>query len=618
MSPHSQSPPPSITVERTLTQSSTTSQLQPQDDAPETPLSPTATPPDPPFMVIWRWMRGPNPPKDVTFTPFFAKWQDLPLRLLYRGRLRRRKWQLALLLLFWFAWLTTFITVIHNSRFISKVNGQKPYFLSCSSVLWSKNNLCGIDGEYCRPFVNSTAPFRCPAGCLKTNVLNPRAVGEQIVAYQPLVIGGPSGNSSDGLLENAVYRSDSFICSAAIHSGLISNRYGGCGVFSLAGSQSYFPSSKRHGISSIMFDATFPSSFNFLSGVNTFRCHDLRWHLLAVSLLFTILSSLLITSIPVFFSSVFAGTFFHVALASDPPFSTNPYELVSISLSRFLPAAFCAFVIYKYAVTYTLSLSRDHTIEKTLLWLSGLWIGALNNITLDPIIPIYRLTGRDLRQQPHAITALVIVVLFLLVIVIFQAHFFRLTGRMPKYLLTYTGFGVGLSLLAAIPGSALRIHHYILALLLLPGTRLRNRMSLLYQGLLVGLFINGTARWGFAGIVETPESLRGRDGLYFSTIPRLAMPEIPPAGNNVTFFWEGMTTRGWEEGVSVVINDVERFRVSGVSGAATWNRTRTATGGWEKVYVRVGYWGTGAMGDYTAAGVVEEDGTWRAPGSGRT
>lgn len=482
----------------------------------------------------------------------------------------------------------------------------------------SKNNLCGINGEFCRPFVNSTAPFRCPAGCLSTSVLNPRAVGKQIVAYRPLVIGGPSGNSSDGLLEDAVYRSDSFICSAAIHSGLISNRYGGCGVFSLAGSQSYFPSSKRHGISSIMFDATFPSSFNFLSGVNTTHCHDLRWHLLSVSLLFTVLSFLLITSIPVFFSSVFAGTFFHVALASDPPFSTNPYELISLSLSRFLPAAFCAFVIYKYAVAYTLSLSRYHTVEKTLLWLSGLWIGALNNITLDPIIPIYRLTGRDLRQQPNAITALTIVVLLLLVIVLFQAHFFRLTGRMPKYLLTYAGFGVGLSLLAAIPGSALRIHHYILALLLLPGTRLRNRMSLLYQGLLVGLFINGTARWGFAGIVETPESLRGRDGLYFSTIPHLVTPEIPPAGNNVTFFWEDGKTRGWEEGVSVIINDVERFRVSGVSGAATWNRTRTATGGWEKVYVRVGYWGTGEMGDYTAAGVVEGDGTWRAPGRGRT
>jgi len=134
MSPHSQSPRPSITVERASTP--TASQIQPQDDAPEAPLSPTAAPRVPPYIVIWRWMQGPNPPKDVTFTPFFAKWQDLPLRLLYRGRLRRRKLQLALLLLFWFAWLTTFITVIHNSRFTSKVNGQNPYFISCSSVLW--------------------------------------------------------------------------------------------------------------------------------------------------------------------------------------------------------------------------------------------------------------------------------------------------------------------------------------------------------------------------------------------------------------------------------------------------------------------------------------------------
>lgn len=451
-------------------------------------------------------------------------------------------------------------------------------------------------------------------------MLNPRAVGDQVVAYRPLVIGGPVGNSSHGVLEDSIYRSDSFICSSAIHAGVISDRYGGCGIFSMAGSNSYFPSSRHNRIKSISFDATFPSSFNFLSGMNTAHCRDLRWHLLAVSIPFTVLASLFITPLLVFFASVFTGTFFHVALASDPPPSSSPYELVSISLSRFLPAAFCAYVVYKHAVTYTLALTPAHTVEKTILWVGGLWIGALNNISLEPLIPITRLTGRDLRQQPGAITALMVVLLLLLLVIIFQAHFFRLTGRMPKYLLIYGCFISSLGLFGAIPGSSLRIHHYILALLLMAGTRLRNRMSLLYQGLLVGLFINGVARWGFAGIVETPESLRGRDGLYFSPLPRLTSPEIPPAGNNVTFFWEEGEMRGWEEGASIVLNDVERFRVHGLRGAVTWNRTPSdrEEGGWEKLYIRVGYWGGNEFGDYTRAGVVEGDGTWREPEKGRT
>lgn len=132
------------------------------------------------------------------------------------------------------------------------------------------------------------------------------------------------------------------------------------------------------------------------------------------------------------------------------------------------------------------------------------------------------------------------------------------------------------------------------------------------SGLLLGLFINGTARWGFAGIVETPESLRG-DGLYYSTLPRLLAPEV--GAGNATFMWEAGATGGWEVGVSVLVDDVERFRVDGLVGEVVWNRTRRGEA-WEKVYVRVGWYGNGVNGDYTNAGVLREDGKWVGPHSG--
>lgn len=480
----------------------------------------------------------------------------------------------------------------------------------------SKNNGCGEDGSACQPFSNSSMSFRCPAQCASTQVLNPWTVGQQTVIYQPFVIGGPAGNATSPGVEHAVYRADSFICGSAIHAGLISNRYGGCGVFSMIGENHNFPSSTNNGISSIGFDAGFPSSFTFLPDIPTSHCSDLRWGLLAISVVFTTLLSLTTTSPLVLTASVFTGVFFHVAMGSDPPSSSNPYGLVSLALSRFLPASFVVFVLYTHILKHTLSLSPSAQIERTILWLGALWVGALTNITIEPHIPISRLTGRDLRQQPGAITALVVLIVVLTTMVAFQAHYFRLEGRLPGFLALYAGFGAALGLAAVIPGSSLRIHHYILALLLLPGTKLRTRVSLVCSGLLLGLFINGVARWGFAGIVETPGSLRG-DGLYYSSVPTLLVPEV--GAQNATFSWTAGQTGGWEAGVSVIVNDVERFRMDGLDGEVTWNRTKSWEGeGWEKVYVRVGWYGYGVTGDYTKAGVLEADGTWVEPMVGRS
>ncbi|ERF70440.1 hypothetical protein EPUS_04718 [Endocarpon pusillum Z07020] len=109
--------------------------------------------------------------------------------------------------------------------------------------------------------------------------------------------------------------------------------------------------------------------------------------------------------------------------------------------------------------------------------------------------------------------------------------------------------GIGILLLSAIPGLKLRIHHYILALLLLPGTSLQTRPSLLYQGLLVGLFINGIARWDFASILQTPAALL-EDGLVGSLLPEVVTPAI--VANNITFAWD--TIAEGFQGISVMFS----------------------------------------------------------------
>lgn len=487
----------------------------------------------------------------------------------------------------------------------------------------AKNNLCGLDGEGCLPFANSSFAFRCPSDCVVGGrVLNPRAVGDQVVAYRTFVVGG--GRAEDGGIYGT-YRADSFICPSAVHAGVFAARFGGCGVLVRTGEASGFPATRRHGIESIGFDATFPSSYTFASGVRSTACKDLRWHLFGVSVPFTTAISVVSPTPAIPFFATFVGVFFHVALASDPPYLSNPYALVSRALSRFLPAAFVAHFLWVYVLRR--SHKKTPPIERTVLYLAGLWVGALTNITFDKIIPISRLTARDLGQQPGAKAALAVIVTTLILIVAGQIYYLRLCGRLPKMVGLYATLGTSLGLLAAIPGTSLRIHHYILALLLLPGCSLPTRASILYQGLLVGLFINGVARWGFASVIETPESLVG-DGLYYSSIPTIGAPVV--TAQNITFTLPvppDKLTDGSAygvTGVSVLVNDVERYQwrlddagdVEGGRTAAEWTYRRRPD---ERSYVRMAWLtrGGGTM-DYTRAGVVERNDAWRAPPKGRS
>jgi LCCL domain-containing protein len=472
----------------------------------------------------------------------------------------------------------------------------------------SRHNGCGINGDSCRPFDNATFAFRCPASCIKAKILEPYAVGDEMINYRPLVIGGPMEDNADSYADS-IYRGDSFICATAIHSGYLSDEKGGCGVLRLVGERSSYPATSRHGIKSIGFNSYFPQSFGFVKDT-TATCEDLRWPLLAVSVTYSVLISLFTTSAAVFFWTIFSGLFIHVALVSDPPGFSNYHSLISTAVGRFLPAAFCMAIMYFAAIRFTLK-DLKAQVEKTVLWLGACWVGSLNNYTFDKI-PIQRLTPHDL-QQPGAITALMIIILTLLSIALSQAWFIRIEGLMPKYLAIYGIFCGTLILLAIIPVLSVRIHHYILALLLLPGTRLQMRPSLLYQGLLVGFFINGIARWGFDSLLQTEYELRG-DAPLGSDLPFILPPTIHPnlgtgLPSNITFDWNMSMNEYEYDGVSVLVNDVERFKGYRDQGVTTFTWRRTRVGSPE--YFRFGFLTGGNVGDYTRAGVWDVDLSWR-------
>lgn len=584
-----------------------------------------------------KWVKGPQPPRIYSIRPIFPDIQHVPLALLdrYAPKKAQRFW---LLIALYASWLFMFSVVLYKSSVTASIPGHgSPVNLRCTTRYWKEGNGCRLNGDLCRPFSNDTLAFRCPADCDRTLMLNPHAVGDQEVVYEPLVVGGPTDEQTgfEGVVKNnAIYRGDSFICASAIHAGFIPADQGGCGVVTLTGEQPSFAQSKHNGIKSTGFDSYFPQSFGFLTDSRE-ACKDLRWPLLAITVFHTALLSLFTTDPAVFFWSLFTALFFHTGLVSDPPGNKNYYGLISTAFGRFLPGAFCAWVTYRYTVRRSLT-NLTAQIEKTVLWLGPAWVGALNNYTFDKI-PIQRLTPHDLQAQPGAIPALITIVLTIFTIALGQAWAFRVEGRMPRYLLIYTILVASLLLMVAIPGENLRIHHYVLALLLLPGTAFQNRPSIIYQGLLTGLFINGIARWGFDSILQTPGELL-RDAQQGTLLP--AVTVLATGASNITFNLGSLPafdpkTEVRYDGVSVLVNDVERFRGYGDgqgywdeppdgSGNFSWTWMRHGSGrhGEEErgsplpEYFRFGYLAGSRRGDYSKAGVWEGDGGWREPEPG--
>jgi hypothetical protein len=283
------------------------------------------------------------------------------------------------------------------------------------------------------------------------------------------------------------------------------------------------------------------------------ECSDIRWSLFAFTVAVTTALSITVTSAPAFFSAIYFITFFQVAMASDPPTSSF-YELVSICLGRFIPGAFVGFVLYYFCVKYTLR-DLDAHLEKTILWLGGCWVGALNTDTFDHI-PISRLTPHDIQQQPGAATALSIIISSLIMITFVQAYCFRREGRFFPMLRLYGLFILGILVLVLVPHMKLRIHHDLLAILLIPGTAMQTRPSLLFQGILVGLYINGISRWGFGSILQTPASLL--DGAKLGTAPPVINPPRIEHQNRLAFSFPELSPH--VDGISVLVNDVLRFR----------------------------------------------------------
>ncbi|WFC96201.1 hypothetical protein MBRA1_002857 [Malassezia brasiliensis] len=525
------------------------------------------------------------------------------------------------------AWLFGFAVLVDRNWFHAEVETAhgwaSPQYVDCTSTYWLRNAACGLDGAKCAPFEAPAQPFRCPSGCASTTLLNPRTVGDAQYNYQPLVVGGGPHNATS----STPYRADSFICAAAQHAGVLGSG-GGCASLRLTGAYANFTASTAHGIQSFPFAGTFPSSF-VLERVNGRNCDDTRWKTYVLDAVFSAIAGLVVRPQPIVLLFILSIVgYWHVNLVSELRDFPPP---VGEAAGDFGPHLFVTYAAWRIAIRYVWPAFAHVPLEFGIGTLGLWWLGVLLDVVFADV-PLQRLEGHDIMQQPGALPSLIVIIIVVVCVAINQVRVIRAAGCLPKYLVLYIVAGVTIGLCAAVPGEGVRLHHYIIGIALLPACGFPTRISLLCCAFLFGMYTNGVARWGFDGLIQDESVIQG-DATGSSALPAFAAP--PTTGSVV--HWDSIpdALRATWDSFVLLVDDVVRYQGSGtqfdlhtlysqyntsgstdaplLGGSALAGALTNATH-----YLRLAYASAGSPGDFTMPALMWMNGTFIAPPAGRT
>lgn len=522
---------------------------------------------------------GPDEPSDnpPNFTsPLLIKLEEYPRY--YKNRFKRMSG--LILVLYCFLWASLDYSILLPQFTMSpslKGSNETIVTLSCTGqqYFWKgKNGKCGLNGELCTPFEDRDVIVKCPALCDRGGwTYSATPVGDEMVKYTGYTIGGgskePDNEDKDTL--TYPYRADSFPCGSAVHAGVLSPFFGGCVKVSFVGSQLSFNSTMGHyGTDfSVPFPSFFPSSFVFKNLPNGLSgCYDWRLLILFTNIILGAPVVYLADGLVSYWIVNLVG-YWTILLSLDPPVIVDPEDpesvatLFSIGFQRLLPLCFVLYTLWKICTKRTFT-EPTSPVVKLFLWYPLFWLGVANNLTFDRL-PVDRLTPKDLKEQPGGLIAVLSIFSTIITCAVIQAYKLWKSGRFQKYFKIYITFIISILVFAMLPGLSLRIHHYILALVLIPGCATKGFSAFMFQGVLLGLFLSGIARWDFASILETERCLlREEAGGSLE----------PPTFNNYT---DGLVS--WTDhnetaviikgepksphdqlfGYSLVINDIERY-----------------------------------------------------------
>ncbi|KAF9518262.1 hypothetical protein BS47DRAFT_1422829 [Hydnum rufescens UP504] len=560
-----------------------------------------------PRLSRWlQWLRGPGkeaalphpiPWLQITLT-FQNRTQSFPLEHLIIRATRRFTSPVLLAIL-------TIVYIISLAFFARAQWYQTPSddFLDCTSTFWLKDNGCGLNGQLCTPF-NTTSPleFRCPATCSSVILANQRAVGAQEVKFVPLVVGGGDPEHT--------YRGDSWICVAALQAGVTSPSTGGCGALERIGTYTNFLSADRNAVHSTSFPSEFPLAFRFVpTPTVSAHCTDMRREALVFNILVSVILFVVLRppSLVLYWCLLCIG-FWHNTFFSDPRAVPAP---ISDAFGVFLPLLFVAYAMWRCAFRFVLPAFEALPIERAVWYLGAYWPGVLINVVFEHV-PIDRLIVSDIAERRGALTSLLIIVVLVIILILNQMHVIRNSGLLLRYLSYYFIGGLVILVLAMLPGLTFRLHHYVFAILLIPGTGFPTRISAIIQAFLLGMLVDGISRWGFDSILQTSAQLR-RDAPLGSSLPTFSKQHVLVNSTSPPSYitWDPISpilrsTEGWN-GFSLIVDDVERYVGTALNytlASLDWNVVH---------FFRLAFQKDGKSGDYTKAAMIFPNGSFVPP-----
>lgn len=609
--------------------------------------------------TVSRFLDGPVPPRQPFVSPIFRTVQYFPATISKRWPYRLK---LGIVVSFLSCWFLIFYQLARHSILETpRVNGAEIPLLSCSAThaVWSgKNQRCGINGTQCGAQHLQDFIFKCPASCREDSYTwSETAVANYSTIYRPYVIGGDNK-----------YRADSFLCASALHHGVSGNRRGFCSRIVFKGETRGFPGVKgKSNIESLPFDSLFPQSFEFDDEFNkkysVSGCRDLRMSIITFNIVMSFIFGYIIQRGDVFYWVFVIMGFWTVVLAANPPFYGGSgdfiaAELLSLGFRRFMPYMFGCYVIWAASARGQL-VGLKESLSRAVFWVPGFWVSLLENYTFSAL-PVNRLTVHDINTQRGGWITVISIAGFILFAAFGQAFIIWRLGKFKRYITIYIGMILALVILGGFKNETLRLHHYILGLLLLPGVGFKTTPSLLFSGLLLGLYISGVARWDFDSIIQTEAQLNRGDATNVGGLPELIAPIVEYAnatdiidgvsvaseriadifvqwkdllsdstGVNSAGQADGITTSStssselasrWD-GYSLIVNDVEQYRGNATSFSIkhwleSWGPSKDDNP--QNLYVRLAFVneqpGRESTGDYSKAGVIDlSSGEWTVP-----
>ena len=390
--------------------------------------------------------------------------------------------------------------VIYFHAFAAHVNGEPPIPISCRSMGYFSPR-CGLNGIKCLPFSSPPGEsgyqaIRCPSRCTWDLSSDLEVIGS-----------GP-------------YHGESRICRAAIHAGAVSPN-GGCALLRFTGAETNFESSTMNGISTKARRAWFPKTFDFLSSVNsTTGCTDLSW--LVALVVFCLLAGLAgFPQAPSWYLTWATAMLGYVYVV----FASDPRTGVRVTLYRALTdlailSAICT-LLHRLAPVYTWhTWSKWSPGQRTLYWTGFYLVPMYITLHLNWFSFLPWMEAISLKEEKDSslseLSYVILGILGLALLTGFVYHlvlFFR-ARDFVRFLAIYGCVWLAIMSVYGFMGHDYRLHfhHLIVGLLILPLTRFPSRMSMVAQGLAMGLILHGYARWGLEPFVSYSPSVASLGG----------------------------------------------------------------------------------------------------------